>query len=78
MGTDRDNATTEQKTKALELAQESYLSMLMLDGVNYRKFKDLKEELDNNFAKGSDTYPMNWNAVLHLLNSRKAPTIPRQ
>jgi len=39
MGTDRENATSEQKTKAIELAQEAYLSMVMLDGANYHKFK---------------------------------------
>ena len=78
MGTDRDNATTSQKTKALELAQESYLTMLMLDGANYYKFKDLREELDNDFAKGTDTYPTNRNAVLQLLNSRKTGHTPKQ
>lgn len=59
MGTDRDNATTAQKSKAVELAQEAYLSMLMLDGANYYKFKTLREEIDNDYAKGTDTYPTN-------------------
>ena len=69
LGTDQDNATTEQKAKALELVQKLYLSMLMLDGMNYHEFRDLREELDNDFAKGSDTYPTNRNVILHLLNS---------
>ena len=77
MGTDRDSATPAQKAKAMELAQESYLSMLMLDGANYYKFKDLREELDNDYAKGNDTYPTNRNAVLRLLNSRKMSTSAR-
>ena len=50
--------------------------MLMLDGANYYKFKELR--VDNNYAKGSDTHPTNRNAVLCLLNSRKMPTYPRQ
>jgi len=69
MGVSRDDATSEQKSKAMELAQEAYLSMLMLDGANYYKFKALREELDNDYAKGTDTYPTNRNAVLRLLNS---------
>eukprot|EP00804_Cyclotella_cryptica_P007796 CCRYP_001377-RA/>CCRYP_001377-RA protein AED:0.71 eAED:0.39 QI:0/0/0/0.66/0/0/3/0/576 len=78
MGTYQENATTAQKSKAMELAQESYLSMLMLDGANYCKFKTLWEELDNDYAKGRDTYPTNQNAVLWLLNGRKTPTFQRQ
>lgn len=78
MGTDWDNATSAPNTKALELSQESYLSMLMLDRANYYKFKDLREEQGNNFLKGSEKYPTNCNVILHLLNSRKALTVTRQ
>eukprot|EP00804_Cyclotella_cryptica_P016582 CCRYP_020530-RA/>CCRYP_020530-RA protein AED:0.64 eAED:0.30 QI:0/-1/0/1/-1/1/1/0/420 len=78
MGTTRESATTSQKHKAMELAQEAYLSMMMLDGANYFKFRELREELDNDYAKGTDTYPTNRNAVLRLLNSRKTPSYPRQ
>ena len=51
----RDTATMEQKRKAVELGREAYLTMLMLYGANYHLFKDLWEELDNDYAKGSDT-----------------------
>lgn len=78
MGTTRDSATPSQTNEAMELAQERYLSMLMLDGANYYKFKGLREELDNDYAKGTDTYPTNRNAVLRLLNSRKTPSFPPQ
>ncbi len=50
MGTDQETATPAQKTKALEIAQESYLLMIMLDRANYYKFNDLREELDNDYA----------------------------
>jgi hypothetical protein len=75
METDRENATNDQKAKALGLAQESYLAMMMLNGANYFRFSELREELDNDFAKGHDTYPSNRNAVLRLLNSRKNSSI---
>lgn len=42
---DQENAMAAQEAKALKLAQVSYLSMLMFDGANYYKFKNLKEEL---------------------------------
>ena len=44
--------------------------MLMLDGA-HDSFKKLKLELDSDYAKGSDTYPTDRNAVLRLLNQRQ-------
>jgi hypothetical protein len=73
-----EHATSDQKTKAVEVGQEAYLAMLMLDGANYFKFRDLPEELDNDFAKGTDTYLMNHNVVLRWMNSQKQSTLPRQ
>ncbi len=43
----------------------------MLDGANGARYSDLKTELDNDYAKGVDTYPTDRNGVLRLLNSRK-------
>ena len=45
--------------------------MLMLDGANRTRFNGLKEELDNDYAKGIDSYLTNQNAVLHLQNNQK-------
>ena len=50
--------------------------MLMLNGADYHKFRDLKEELDNDFAKGTDTYLMNHNAVLGWMNSQNSRPCP--
>jgi hypothetical protein len=57
------------KQQARMTAKEKYLAMLMLDGANAKRFSSLKANLDNDFAKGIDTYPANRNAVLRLLTS---------
>ena len=71
MRVNKANATDQQKRQALETAKESYLAMLMLDGA-HESYRPLKEELDGDYAKGSDTYPTDRNAVLRLLNQRKS------
>jgi hypothetical protein len=63
------NATAAMKQQARTTAKEKYLAMLMLDGANAKRFSSLKANLDNDFAKGVDTYPTNRNAVLRLLTS---------
>ena len=71
MGVTRANATNAQITQAAAAAREAYLAMLMLDGA-HESYRNLKEELDGDYAKGSDTYPTDRNAVLRLLNQRQA------
>ena len=48
--------------------------MMMLDGANHFKFKDLRGDLDSDFAKGNNTYPINHNVVIRLLNSQILPS----
>ena len=69
LGTTRENATDEQLATANASAKEAYLAMLMLDGA-HESFRALKEELDGDYAKGTNTYPSDRNAVLRLLNQR--------
>jgi hypothetical protein len=82
MGTDRDGCTAEQRAQALAVVKEKYLAMLMLDGANMTRFREMKEDMDLDYAKGQDTYPTTRNGVLRLLNSKnntvvKGPVVPR-
>ena len=71
MNTDHPCVTNDQKRKAVDLAREAYLTMVMLDGANMTRFNGLRGELYNDDANGTDTYPTNQNSVLPLINSRK-------
>ena len=70
LGTTRANATNAQMASANASAREAYLAMLMLDGA-HESYRGLKEELDGDFAKGTNSYPTDRNAVLRLLNQRE-------
>jgi hypothetical protein len=63
------NATAAQKQAAITAAKEKYLATVMLDGANFKRFSSLRESLDKDYAKGVDTYPVNRNAVLRLMNT---------
>lgn len=44
---------------------------MMLDGENQCRFKSLKTDFDNIYAKGDNNFPATMNAVLCLLNSHR-------
>eukprot|EP00804_Cyclotella_cryptica_P023700 CCRYP_019316-RA/>CCRYP_019316-RA protein AED:0.38 eAED:0.25 QI:0/0/0/1/0/0/2/0/908 len=77
MGTNRASCSVAQKEEAFSTAREKYLAMLMLDGANKERFGALKEDMDLDYAKGQDTYPMTQNAVLRLLNSKNNTVVKR-
>lgn len=51
MGTVRETFTSVQKSKALSLAREKYLAMLMLDGANKEHSAKLKVGMDLDVQK---------------------------
>ena len=63
----RDAATQEQMTAATDRAKEAFLGAALIAGANNKKYHKMKNDLSNNFAKGTDQYPKTINAAYKLL-----------
>ena len=59
-----ETATKGEQKNALRIAKKRYLAMLMLDRANRCQCMSLKNDFDNNFAKGDDNYSTKRNGVL--------------
>lgn len=56
-GVDAVNLTNEQRAAAVETVKKEYLACMFISGVDNGRYQSLKNELNNDFAKGTDSYP---------------------
>jgi hypothetical protein len=69
-------ATTEQKVKASQIAMDKYLAVTYIAAYNKTRYGKLLEDLENDFTKGTNNYPVNvtsaYNLVINYKNYLKA------
>eukprot|EP00804_Cyclotella_cryptica_P002560 CCRYP_010401-RA/>CCRYP_010401-RA protein AED:0.15 eAED:0.13 QI:0/0/0/0.5/1/1/8/0/1350 len=65
------NPTQETMDQAMETSCEEYLACFVIRAANKERYEKLKDELDNDFLKGKDTYPKKMEDALRLLQSHK-------
>ncbi len=51
------NAFTDKMKKTKKTVREKFLAALMLSGANRAKYNNLKQDMKENFATGTSTYP---------------------
>eukprot|EP00804_Cyclotella_cryptica_P030257 CCRYP_017126-RA/>CCRYP_017126-RA protein AED:0.35 eAED:0.30 QI:0/0/0/1/1/1/2/0/455 len=64
-------ASAETIEQATETICEEYLACYVIRAVHKEKYESLKNELDNDFLKGKDTYPKKMEEALRLLQNHK-------
>ena len=62
---------SDKKPKEQAIAREKYLACLFLAGVTKSRFKDVVDDLNNDFVLGKVTYPADTSAMLTLLSNRR-------
>ena len=62
------NIPTNRKKEFNSQAKEMYLACAFISQADSRRYGRLKEELENDFTKGSDTYPQDMVKSYQLLN----------
>ena len=67
------NQTEPYNQAAAESAKRKYLGVLMICRTNQGRYRNLVEELQNDFAKGKDNFPTNKTEVYNLLVNYKNP-----
>ena len=58
-----------QIEEAKATVAESTKAAILMYGENKQKYKQIKDDLDNNFSKGTEKYPTTVKRTVHLLNT---------
>jgi hypothetical protein len=69
---DVDNPTADELDRAKAAAREDYLAMMFLSGADRTRYWKLRDELSNDYAKGTDNYPNTLDGMLRLLNNHRS------
>ena len=69
------NVPEDRKTELNEQAQEMYLACAFISQADPKRYGRLKEELENNYTKGTDSYPQDMVKAYQLLNEYKHWTL---
>jgi hypothetical protein len=70
---DLDAPDPNERTTALAVCREAYLSCMILRGSDNSRYYQLKTDLANDMTKGTDNYPKTIVETTRLLNNYKVP-----
>ena len=74
---DPKNPTEQEVEEAKLTVKNGMLVAMFIGGANNELFGDLKTELNNDFAKGTDNWPTNIDEAVQLMNAYKVKKAPK-
>ena len=74
---DPNNPTAEELKDEKMVVKNGMLVSMFISGANNELFGDLKMELNNDFATGVDSWPVNLDEAVQLMNAYKSRRTPR-